>query len=63
MTPALTRSTENMVSARRNLEDVWVRALSGCLQSGEAGPNELSVCLTELQDIDHALMTMYSANI
>ncbi|KAG2749632.1 hypothetical protein P692DRAFT_20656186, partial [Suillus brevipes Sb2] len=61
MTPALTRSTENMVSARGNLEDVWVRALSSCLQSGEAGSSELSVCLTELQDI--VLMTMYSANI
>jgi hypothetical protein len=48
MTLALTRSTENMVAACGDLEDVWVCALSSCLQPGEARPSELSVCLTEL---------------
>lgn len=36
MTPALARSTENMISPWGNLEDVWVCSVSDCLQSGEA---------------------------
>ncbi|KAG2352716.1 hypothetical protein BDR07DRAFT_1424563 [Suillus spraguei] len=60
MTPAFTRSTENMVPTCGDLEDVWVCALSGCLQLGKAGSSEWSVCLMEPQD--NVLMYIVSAN-
>ncbi|KAG2356358.1 hypothetical protein BDR07DRAFT_451879 [Suillus spraguei] len=62
MTLALTRSTENMVTACGDLEDVWVCALSSCLQPGEAIPSELSVCLTELQDNNSTIMYITPMN-